>query len=180
MAQPVQNALARYNAMREAALADAEQRLQNRISDPLGSTIRLSLLDERALGAWQQQWKPRPDRSGGWNWRDQRLRLASTISRFEIAIWSGPFLGGLAIGKPSRGASHLAIQLLEGNPAEAHPLKGLVAECVVEAGISYARLLGKAQLRLIRPLPAALPAYRRLNFRVEPECAEPPYCFLEI
>jgi len=180
MAQFVQNALVRYNAMREAAIFDAEERLQARISDTFGIPIELSLIDERALLAWQEQWKPRSDRLGGWNWREQRLRLASTVSRFEVAIWSGPLLLGLAIGKPSKGPSHLAIQLLEGNPAEAHPLKGYVAECVVEAGISYARLLGKAQLRLIQPLPGALPTYRRLNFKVELETAKPPYCFLEI
>jgi hypothetical protein len=72
------------------------------------------------------------------------------------------------------------VRLIEGNPAETHPLKGFVAECVAEAGISYGRLLGKATLKISRPLPGALPAYRRLGFRVEPESEEPPYCFLEI
>ncbi len=176
----MREALARYDAMREAALADAQQRLQARISASLGIPIELSLIDAKALQAWQEQWKPRPDRPGGWNWREQRLRLTSTVSRFEVAIWSGPLLCGLAIGKPSKGSSHLAIQLLEGSPAEVHPLKGYVAECVAEAGISYARLLEKAQLRLIQPLPGALPTYRRLQFKVESDSATPPYCFLEI
>jgi hypothetical protein len=166
--------------MREAAIADAQERLRARISVPLGIQVTLSLIDEAALQAWHEQWKPRADRPGGWDWRDQRRRLASTVSRFEVAIWSGPLLGGLAIGKPSKGPSHLSVQLLEGNPAEAHPLKGLVAECVGEAGISYARLLAKAQLRLLRPLPGALPTYRRLGFKVEPGSTAPPYCFLEI
>jgi hypothetical protein len=100
-------------------------------------TPRLSLIDEAALQAWEEQWRPRSDRPGGWNWREQRLALRSTLNRFEVALWSGPVLCGLAIGKPSKGPSHLAVQLLEGNPAESHPLKGFVAECAVEAGISY-------------------------------------------
>jgi hypothetical protein len=180
MGQSLRDVLARYDAMREAALADAQHRLQTRNSAPLGIPIELSPIDQKALRAWREQWKPRPDRPGGWDWPEQRRRLASTTNRFEVALWSGHVLGGFAIGKPSRGPSHLAIQLLEGNPAEAHPLKGLVAECVIEAGISYARLLGKGQLRLIQPLPGALPTYRRLKFKVEPESAAPPYCFLEI
>jgi hypothetical protein len=179
MAQASGGVLARYNAMREAALTDAQERLRARIS-AIGIPIRLSLIDEAALQAWEEQWRPRSDRPGGWNWREQRLALRSTLNRFEVALWSGPVLCGLAIGKPSKGPSHLALQLLEGNPAESHPLKGFVAECAVEAGISYGRLLEKAEIRLLRPLPAALLTYRRLGFKVEPESPEPPYCFLEI
>jgi hypothetical protein len=166
--------------MREAALADAQARLNARISVPLGIPIELSLIDERALRAWQDQWTPRSDRPGGWNWRQQRSRLGATVRRFEVAMWSGPVLTGLAIGKPSKGPSHLAVQLLEGNPAEVHPLKGFVAECVVEAGTSYARLLGKAELRLLRPLPGAVPTYLRLGFKVEFAGPDTPYCALEI
>lgn len=180
MAQAPGEVTARYNAMREAALADAQERLLARISSPLRIPLTLSPLDEPALLAWQTQWKPRPGRPGGWNWREQRRALRATLNRFEVALWSGPVLCGLAIGKPSNGPSHLGVQLLEGNPAESHPLKGYVAECVVEAGISYGRLLGKRELRLLRPLPGALPAYRRLGFKVEPERPEPPYCFLEL
>jgi hypothetical protein len=180
MAQAAGELLARYNAMREAALGDAQERLRARFSARLDIPIRLSLIDEPSLQAWQGQWKPRSDRPGGWNWREQRLALRSTLSRFEVAIWSGPMLCGLAIGRPSKGPSHLAVLLLEGNPSQTHPLTGLVPECVAEAGISYGRLLGKAQLRFLRPLPIPLSAYRRLGFRVEPESLDPLYCFLEI
>jgi hypothetical protein len=180
MADPPEDALARYNAMREAALTDAQERLQAKISVSLDVPISLSSINKAALQAWQNHWMPRSTRPGGWNWREQRSRLASTVSRFDVAIWSGEVLCGLAIGKPSKGPSHLTIQLLEGNPAETHPLKGSVAECAVEAGISYARLLEKAQLRLLRPLPGALPTYRRLGFKLEPESLKAPYCYLEI
>jgi hypothetical protein len=108
------------------------------------------------------------------------LRLRSTLNRFEVAVWSGATLCGLAVGKPSDGPSHLAVRLLEGSPAQTHPLKGYVAGCVAEAGISYARLLGKAQLRFLWPLPGALPTYRRLGFTVVADDPEPSYCFLEI
>jgi hypothetical protein len=132
MPQPSRDALARYNAMREAALADAQHRRHARIP----AAVRLSMIDDAALRAWREKWRPSSNRPGGWDWREQRLRLASTVSRFEVTIWSRPLLGGLAIGKPSKGASHLAMQLLEGNAAPTHPLLGFVAECAVEAGIS--------------------------------------------
>jgi hypothetical protein len=68
------------------------------------------------------------------------------------------------------------VQLIEGNPAVTHPLKGFVAE----AGFSYGRLLNKSQLRLLRPLPGALAKYRALGFGIEPDSPNPSYCFLEI
>jgi hypothetical protein len=127
MAQPPGGVLARYNAMREAALVDAQERLFEKISGPRDVQVRLSLIDEPALRAWQKQWKPRPDCPGGWNWREQRLRLASNVSRFEVGLWSGPLLCGIAIGKPLKRPGHLVMQLLEGNPTDMHPLKGFVA-----------------------------------------------------
>ncbi len=66
------------------------------------------------------------------------------------------------------------------DPAEAHLLTGFVAESVAGADIGTARLLPKAQIRLIQPLPGALPINRRLHFKVEPESEAPPYCFLEV
>lgn len=115
-----------------------------------------------------------------------RMELAGATA--PLGLQHRPRRGGRVERDPSRrigdrqaieGPSHLAMQLFEGNPADMHPLKGFVAECALEAGISYARLLGKTELRLLRPLPGALPTYRRLGFKVERESADPPYCFLE-
>ena len=168
--------LMRYDAMREAALLDAAARLRS----PGAAAVELTTINPAVLHAWEHQWIARQGQPGGWNWRDQTRRLQPTLNRFEVAIWSGPTLCGLAIGKPSRGASHLAVQLLEGSPNTGHPLRGRIAECVTVAAASYARLLGKAQIRLIRPLPGALPIYRRLGFEIAPEGAKPPYCYLEL
>jgi hypothetical protein len=166
--------------MRMAALIDAQERLVARIFGSRGIPVRLSLIDDAALLAWREQWTPRPDQPGGWNWPEQTRRLRSTLGRFEIALWSGPILCGLAIGKPSKGPSHLAVQLIEGNPAPTHPLKGFVAECVTEAAFSDGRLLNKSQPRLLRPLPGALEKYRAIGFGIEPDSPDPSYCFLEI
>ena len=165
-----------YNELRAAALINAAQRLNGR--DP-GHLIRLTEIDETALFAWRQ-WIRRDDRPGGWDWRAAHRSVRSHLNRFEVAIWSGYVLCGLAIGKASRGDSHLAIRLLEGNPAPAHPLKGKVAICALEAADRFARVLQKRQLRLIDPLPGALPTYQRLGFTVAPGNPRPPYCFVEL
>ena len=166
--------------MREAALADAEELLRPKIAGLLGVPLTLTPLDDTALTGWRSQWSPAGPNRIGWNWADQRLALRPTLNRFEVALWSGSVLCGLAIGKPSRGASHLALHLLEGNPSSGHPLKGYVAECLIEAGASYGRVLGKTQLRLLHPLPGALPIYRRLDFTIAEAGARIPYCFKEL
>jgi hypothetical protein len=82
-------ALARYNnAMREAALADAQERPLAGISPAICLPVRFSHIDETALRAWPEQWKSRIDRHGGWNWREQRLALRSTLGRFGLALFS--------------------------------------------------------------------------------------------
>lgn len=166
--------------MREAALADAERRLGVTVATDLNVPIRLSTIDDAALRAWRSDWTSSPSEPGGWDWRAERLAWRSTLNRFEVAIWSGSVLCGLGIGKPSRGPSHLAIYLIEGNPDRNHPLKGAIADCVTDAAIRYGQLLGKAQLRFLRPLPGALPTYLRLGFMVAQKGAQPPYCFMEI
>jgi hypothetical protein len=171
---------ARYDAIRLAGLIDAERRLTSgNARVPIGP-VWLSVIDERALLAWSGQWSGRPDRVGGWDWRAQRRAAQSTLNRFELAVWSGFTLCGLAIGKPSKGPSHLGIRLIEANPEASHPLKGYVAHCVTQAGLTYARLLEKRQLRLIDPLAGALPKYISLGFRLDAAPAARPYCFLEL
>ncbi len=54
MARSPDDVLARYNAMREAALEDAQERLFARISVRHGIPVRLSGIDETALWAWQE------------------------------------------------------------------------------------------------------------------------------
>jgi hypothetical protein len=49
MAQTPCDALAGYDAMREAALAEARERLHARASAPPGIPVRLSMIDEMTL-----------------------------------------------------------------------------------------------------------------------------------
>lgn len=106
--------------------------------------------------------------------------MQSDPKHFEAALWHGDVMCGLAVGKASSGRAALNIRLLEGNPAPAHPLRGLVAPFLLIAADRHARALGRRQLRLVEPLPEALPIYRRLGFQLAPEGTKPTYCFVDL
>lgn len=179
----------RYEAMRQVAREDAEALLRERWGTP---ELRLSGIDWQALGCWARQWKPVPGRDGGFDWRTEAGHLMCKYKRFELALWHGDALCGLAVGKPSPAKRYLRIHLLEGNPDNHHPLRGRVAASVVEAAGAYAWLLGSEQLQIMKPLPRALRSYRRLCFQLphgfmyppDPnavdEALEPPYCYRDL
>ncbi len=166
-----------YRETRRQALAAATARVRARLRT---SDVVFGLIDDAALAAWTEQWRPahQPGSPGGWDWARERRAWQGVIGRFEAALWHGPVLCGLALGKPSDGPSHLAVRLLEGNPVPAHPLRREVARSLLVAAEEYARALGKRELRLIQPLPGALPIYRALGFALAPTRARPPYCFV--
>ena len=56
--------------------------------------------------------------------------------RFEVAVWSGPVLCGLAAGTPRYG--RMEVDLAKGSPDGQHPLKGAVRFAVLEAARVYA------------------------------------------
>lgn len=170
------DAYARYADVRAGALLDAERRLQ---ALPGGDDTSLTLVDQRALTAWEA-WSARTDGRGGWDWRRARDDVQSDPKHFEAALWAGDVLCGLAVGKASAGRAALNVRLLEGNPSSSHPLRGRVAPFLLLAADRHARALGRRQLRLIDPLPGALPTYLRLGFRLAPVGARPPYCYLDL
>jgi hypothetical protein len=66
----------------------------------------------------------------------------------------------------------------EANPDPANPLRGNVALVTLAAARRYAIALGKAEIRLIDPLPALVPFYcsPRLGFELVTPANESPYC----
>jgi hypothetical protein len=180
----VHDTLERYDDMRSASLQDAEERLRLLLDK---SDLRLSGLSHVAISAWRGQW------SGGmgWNWSELRDDCFSNYKRFDVAIWYGGSLCGLALGRPTRSKQVLKIEVVEGKPGR-HILRGSVALCVLEAGLAYASLLGSRELRFIDPLPKALRTYRRLKCELPlpyfyPENPNdvdenlcPPYCFVKV
>lgn len=143
--------------------------------------VHLSGIGAAAFRAWEEQWQPNiAGGDGGWDWRRERIGYENTPGRFEVAVWSGEELCGLGLGKPSKSAAFLSVNLLEGSPVLNHPLKGGIRYCVIEAALAYAELLECHELRLTRPLPGARALYRDMGFSLAPPEDESPYCFMRI
>lgn len=173
--------LARIGETRERAYLIAELRIERLLTQILPAVdphaVLCAPIDGDALNAWTQQWRPhhRVSQPGGWRWPEQCQAFRNVYNRFELALWHGDSLCGLAIGRPSRGRQALSVHLLEGCPAP-HPLKGAVRFCIMEAAQAYAEELECRELRLIRPLPDVLPYYERMGFTLAKGMTRRPYC----
>ena len=91
-----------------------------------------------------------------WKLRDYR--------GFDISLWFGLELCGLAYASPRQSKLCIKIILLEGKPGEDHPLKGFVAPLMLEAIESYATLLGCREIEIEEPAPGAVVWYQTLGF----------------
>jgi len=184
-ASSFRSATDRYLAKRHAAYKAAMERIPTLFRairpDLVDVPLKFTTIDAWALHAWETQWRPRfRGGDGEWDWRRERFGYQNWPARFDVAVWSGEDLCGLGIGKPSKASTFLAVNLLEGSPVSDHPLKGAIRFCVVEAAIAYAELLECRELRLMRPLPGAVPLYVDMGFSLAPPLDRPPYCFLRI
>jgi hypothetical protein len=108
---------ARYGAIRRAAFQAAEAEL-----NATGIVVSLRHIDAAALAAVASWTNRRVD----WRWAH------------AAPDWRGEILCGMALGRPSKGPSHLSIHFAEGNPDPAHPLRGKVLPIVLAAGLAYA------------------------------------------
>lgn len=146
----------------------AEERLVGRL--PAAAAIRG--IDPAALEAFAAQWASSPRRRVSWPWpaivADYR-RVAP--ERFEAAVWSGEILCGLAIGRPSKAATILAVHFIEGSPDLGHPLKGFAHLAALEAAHAYAVApdFNDAFRRPLRPYANTL----RLRDRAGSRCSRP-------
>ncbi len=88
------------------------------------------------------------------------------VRRFEVAMWIGEALVGMAVGRPSRGRDNLTLQYLERDRgANAFPtMKGYVADIAFTAAENYATVIGRDWLKLRGPIPQAVPLYTKLGF----------------
>jgi hypothetical protein len=161
-----------YRQRRLAALQRAEE-----IASEALATIpcHLNIITPTALQAFEEQWEGHPLRSYPWPWR-QMVEDArrNEPGRFEVSVWSGETLCGLAIGSTRQ--AFCRVDYLEGSPDPAHPLKGIVTVIVSGAATAYATALGKDEIRLMNPLPAVVPHYQSLGFKVANLPDGTPYC----
>ncbi len=163
------SAQTRYRTLRQMSFQEAMAQLA-----ASGIEADLRPIDAAALAACGE-WH---NRRVTWPWAERASDWRrGHPERFEVALWSGDVLCGLALGRPSKGPSHLALYYVEGRSPD-HPLQGKVTAVVLTALQAYAIALGKKELRLVDPLPDVIPFYcsPALGFQLVTPGREAPYC----
>lgn len=84
------------------------------------------------------------------DWAGRTSVFLSHPRRFECSIWVGSELCAISLGKVSKGASKVRIDLLEKNPES--PLNGVTARIVFECALRYAVLIGKDSVVIKDPI----------------------------
>ena len=171
---------ARYRHYYEERREEAHQYILTQLTPVIGESLTdITDINSKALECWEKQWLsfiPSGRSWSDWNWRDDVAEWKRHIDRFEVAIWSGRQLCGLALGKPSQARNNLSVYLLQGSSVENHPLKGKVLAIVIDAAGAYGTALGCRELRLVKPLSGMVGKYQDLGFRLVKEHRSAPYC----
>lgn len=100
---------------------------------------------ERAFRIWSVERRGR-----AWPWPTLiREGQEDDPAAFDMALWHGDVLCGLAHGMDGQG--FCGVEFLEGSPDPAHPLRGRVLRAIVRTAVGYTAILQRQELRLIRP-----------------------------
>lgn len=155
-----------YRAILAATFDAALEKIPQMI--PACPNIHFTFINNSALEVWEEQWIPHlpPDKEWAkWDWRaTMNARRPKRHRRFDVAIWSGLHLCGLAFGAPSLRRQNLTIRALQGSPIAGHPLKGKMLDIIHELAAMYGTALGCQELRFSKPLPGMIPRYEALGF----------------
>lgn len=144
-----------YSALRRLAYEHAEARL----SAAVRVDVSLYELDHRSLNAWLDL--------GSEFMMDWNMIAPSYLRNpdaFHLGIWQGAQLCAVAVGKPNRTHSALAIHFLEGLGGPANPLKGIQLISAYEAATAYGKVLGCKMLRIRNPVPQMVARLEKAGF----------------
>lgn len=156
----------RYQGFRDAAF-HATWACVSRLV-PQGN-LRVMPINREALSFWQAVRSfGFLDPRGGFPWDRIYDQLISTPRRFDVAIWSGSLLCGMAAGKASRGDENVTIKWMERFPIPDDPLKSWVATTAFTAADHYAKILGRQYLMIRNPLPGTQALYQAHRFVLAP------------
>lgn len=120
--------------------------------------VRLTAIDEPCLDIWESTWGNKM-----FDWREIDTHFKRDTDRFEVAVWSGEELCGLASGRSSNGPDNVTIHFLERMRPD-NPLKGRIALLVTETADRYAKIQQKQRVKIKDPLADAIVVYETLRF----------------
>jgi len=128
--------------------------------------VRLTPINGAAL-LYYKKWPDigRTPPNGGWDWESWSINYKEKYpKRFDVAIWFGTTLCGLALGKMSEKNIHVRLEVLEGSTDGTHPLKGRVAYIALTALEMFGYALNAEEAKIIDPVHGAITSYRKLGY----------------
>jgi hypothetical protein len=144
-------------------------------SDEEKSLVRLTAIDDDCLDILESTW---PDPEFNWRVIDTHFKRNDT-DRFEVAIWSGEQLCGVASGRASNGPDNVTIHFVE-RLMQDNPLRGRIALLATETADRYAKILQKQRVKLKDPFPDAIVVYQRLRFVLAEPIGQTTYYAREV
>lgn len=174
----------KYAQVRAHAYAKVVKELQQ--SGRVQASVRITDLDRHALTAFRSQWAGQSHPTGVpvWDWPELVAPVRRRPTGLHLAIWSGEQLCGLAVGRASARTKSgvrntLSVHRAASTPLP-HPLRRLIIPIVIACAVEHGRALGASELRLMNPLPGALPLYVGLGFTVVARGSQRLYCVRRI
>ena len=175
----LKDAHSKYQGYRDAAFHITWDEMSKNVPD--ACDLKIQAVDGHAIGVAMANIhmgfnKPQ----GGFPWDLIWRQVRSTPRRFDIAVWDGSLLCGLAIGMASRGKTNVTIKWVERFDVLENLLRGQLATIVFNAADHYARLLGARRLRVKDPLPGTERLYEAHGFYVAPPMGRVAYYQREV
>lgn len=134
---------------------------------PSGCDLKVMPIDTRAMAYWSalRDMNYLNERAN-FDWLKIFQQVLNTPRRFDVAIWDGDTLCGMACGMASRGDAYVTVKWLERFRTDSsHGLKGLIAEIALTSADHYAAIIGRSTVRLKNPLRGTENLYNALGFR---------------
>ena len=120
-------------------------------------------------------------KNGGFQWDLIWRQVRSTPRRFDVSVWDGSFLCGLAIGMASRGKQNVTIKWMERfNSYEALPKGQFRYHGFYRGRQLRKKSLGSQWLMVRDPLPGTERLYMEHGFSLAPQVSKVAYYQREV
>ena len=142
--------------------------------------LRLLPIDDQALGFWLALNQMGDLDETGFPWDKIHSLFQSRPRRFDLAVWDGLNLCGMAMGEASKGKKFVTLKWMERFPTPHNLPRGGLSRIVFMAMSEYGKILGAQSLRVKDPLPGTESLYLEHQFSLAGRVAGAQYLTREI